>query len=91
MKEENPPFEYKISRPIEIKCVECGLISIPSFQMEKNEHDHFRYSDGCLDRCDECMKKGWTSDPDEIIKALNDDPLFKIGYLSPIQRHDLDD
>jgi len=89
MKEETPTMEYKINRPIEITCEDCGKVSTPSFQMEKNQNGNFVYSDGCLTLCDECMKKGWTDDPTEIIDALNKDDGFKIGYPSPIQRHDL--
>lgn len=84
---ETPTMEYKINRPIEIKCTDCGFFSTPNFQMEKNENGNFVYSDGCLTLCDECMTKGWTDDPDEIIKGLNYDPNFQIGYPSPIQRH----
>jgi hypothetical protein len=83
------PEELKIKRPIEVKCTDCGKVSVPEFQMEKNDGGNFIYSDGCITLCDECMKKGWTCDPDEMIKALNDDPLFQVGYQSPIQRHDL--
>lgn len=89
MEQIQMPGEYKVNRPIEIKCTECGVISIPTFQMEKNEHGNFVYSDGCLDLCDECMKKGWTSDSSEIIDALNKDPMFQVGYVSPIQQIDL--
>lgn len=77
------PGEYKIERPIEIKCTECGVVSIPKFQMEKNEKGNFVYSDGCLTLCDACMSKGWTSDPKEMIDALNKDPLFQLGIKSP--------
>lgn len=85
------PGEYKIIRPIEIRCEDCAKISIPKYQMERNEvlDKQYMYSDGCLTLCDECMAKGWTSDPIEIIDGFNKDPKFQIGYQSPIQRHDL--
>lgn len=86
---QTPNGEYKINRPIEIKCTDCGLISTPTFQMEKNAGGNFVYSDGCLTLCDVCMEKGWTSDPSEIIDTLNKDPAFEVGYVSPIQQIDL--
>lgn len=88
---DTPNGEYKIVRPIEIKCTDCGLVSIPKFQIEKGATGNYVYSDGCLTLCDECMSKGWTSDPKEIIDAFNKDPKFQIEYVSPIQRKDLED
>jgi hypothetical protein len=35
------------------------------------------------DLCDDCMSKGWTDDPNEIIDAFNKDPGFSIGIESP--------
>lgn len=49
--------EYNIKRPIEVKCTECGLISTPKYQMEKNGYKNFTYSDDCLRLCDKCMSK----------------------------------
>lgn len=84
------PGEYKIQRPIEIKCTECGIVSVPKFQMEIVDGEKFPenkgkyvYSDGCLTLCDECMSKGWTSDPQEIQDAFAKDPAFKLGIKSP--------
>lgn len=85
------PEDYKINRPIEIKCTECGVISTPKYQLERNEigEKNYIYSDGSLTLCDKCMEKGWISDPTEIVDALNKDPAFQIGYKSPIQQIDL--
>ena len=91
MDNNTPNGEYKIKRPIEIKCTDCGLVSTPEFQMEKNIGGNYVYSDGCLTLCDKCMKNGWTDNPDEIIDALNKDPKFQIGYESPIKVWDLPD
>lgn len=35
--------------------------------------------------CQECMQKGWTDDPKEILEAFEKDPAFKIGIKSPYQ------
>lgn len=85
MNNETPNGEYKINRPIEIKCTECGKISMPDFQLEKNENGDYLYSDGCLTLCDECMNKGWTSNPEEVSKAILEDPLLSkvVSHQSP--------
>lgn len=80
-----PNGEYFIKRPIVIKCEECGLVSTPKFQMElqKDKVDEYMYSDGCLTLCDECMNKGWTSDPKEVYDAIRNDP--KLSKIVDVQ------
>lgn len=76
-------------KPIEVKCVECGVVSIPKWQLEKNDQGNYTYSDGCLEKhvvlCDECMSKGWTDDPQEVFDALNKDTRFQLGIKSPYE------
>lgn len=90
--EEKTPGNYEVARPIEIKCTECGVVSTPAFQMEKNEQDNFVYSDGCLTLCDACMSKGWTDDPEEVSKAIMADPFLSkhIEHLSPYKPEDFE-
>jgi endogenous inhibitor of DNA gyrase (YacG/DUF329 family) len=53
----------------EIKCPECGKISIPTWNSE----------DDIPNCCDECIKLGWISDPKEVYDAKkNDTELSKI-------------
>lgn len=46
-------------------------------------------NDEKLPMCEKCKADGWIDNPEEIIKALNEDPLFQVGYESPITPLDL--
>lgn len=85
------PGKYEIQRPIEITCSECGLTSVPKYQMEEDSGRYF-YSDGCLTLCDTCMNKGWTDDTKEVYEAIKNDPLLSsaVEVESPYFKNDED-
>jgi len=70
-----------------IACKECCRVEEPKYQYEKNNHGEFMYSHDTITLCDECMAKGWTSDPNEIIDAFNKDSGFSIGTESPYKNN----
>ena len=73
-----------------IACKECCVVSDPKYQYEKVAEGinkgQYVYSWGTITLCDECMAQGWTDDPAEIVKALNDDPNFSVGIKSPYDK-----
>lgn len=66
-----------------IACKECCRVEDPQYQYIKNESGSFMYSHDTITLCDECMTKGWTSDPNEIVDAFNKDGGFILGVESP--------
>lgn len=66
-----------------IACKECCRVEDPKYQYEKNNQDQYMYSYDAITLCDECMAKGWTSDPMEILEAIIKDPRFNLGIESP--------
>lgn len=69
-----------------IACKECCRVEDPKYQYEKNNQDNFIYSYDSITLCDECMAKGWTDNPEEIIDAFNKDPNFTVGIKSPYEK-----
>ena len=65
-----------------IPCVECGAPADAPGELGQNQ---------TYPICAECLSKGWTSDPVEIMNAIANDPVIKdlVQIVSPIQPTDL--